>query len=138
MRRTTLRPDAGTTAVELALVVVVLLTVALGAIDFGLWVYQRSEAEQAAREASRVAMIQPPSTMGVQTSGPIYDAAVNELDSSLAPVVTVSCSNTCTPGVDTVTVTVEWDRNPLTFVGVFDHVSGSSARTVVGVPCDTC
>lgn len=128
------RSDTGTTAVEVALVLWLLLTVALGALDFGLWVFQKSEAEQAAREASRVAMIQPPSTMGVQTTGPIYDAAVAELDSSLSPVVSVSCSNTCAPGVDTITVTVGWTRSPLTFVGVLDQVSGSSDRTVVGTP----
>jgi Flp pilus assembly protein TadG len=130
----TLRSDDGTTAVEFALVVLLLMTVALGAVDFGLWVFQRSAAEQAAREASRIAMIQPPSTLGIQTSGLIYEAARAEIGSNLTPVVSVSCSNTCAPGLDTITVTVGWDRNPLTFVGAFDHVSGSSSRTVVGVP----
>jgi Flp pilus assembly protein TadG len=133
MRRT-VQSDTGTTAVELALVITVLMTVALGAGDFGLWVFQRSEAAQAAREASRVAMIQPPATMGLQSSGPIYDAARAELDTGLTPVVSVSCTNTCAPGFDTVTVTVGWDRSPLTMVGVFDHVDGASSRTVVGTP----
>lgn len=128
------RADGGTTAIEFALVALLLMTLALGAVDFGLWVFQKSEAEQAAREASRVAMIDPPSTMGVQTSGAIYDAARAELDSSLTPTVSVSCANTCTPGVDSITVTVSWDRDALTFLSVLDHVSGSSSRTVVGIP----
>ena len=127
--------DAGTTAIEFAIVALLLMMVALGAVDVGLWVFQRSEAEQAAREASRVAMIQPPATMGVVTSGPIYDAAVAEIDSGLTPTVTVSCSTaSCTPGVDIITVSVTWTRNPLTFVGILDSVSGASSRTVVGVP----
>lgn len=127
--------DAGTTAVEFVLVALMLMTLALGAVDLGLWVFQKSEAEQAAREASRVAMIDPPSSSPVVlTSGPIYDAALAEIDSNLTPVVTVSCSNTCVPGVDTVTVTVGWDRQPLILTKVLDHVSGSSSRTVVGVP----
>lgn len=127
--------DAGTTAVEFVLVALLLMTLALGAVDLGLWVFQKSEAEQAAREASRVAMIDPPSSSPVVlTSGPIYDAALAEIDSNLTPVVSVSCSSTCVPGVDTVTVTVGWDRQPLILTKVLDHVSGSSSRTVVGVP----
>lgn len=134
MSRKRLSSDAGTAAVEVALVISLLLTVTLGALDFGLWVFQKSEAEQAAREASRVAMIQPPSTMGVQTTGPIYDAAVAELDPGLSPTVSVLCDSPCAPGVNTITVTVTWSRSPLTFVGVLDQVTGSSDRTVVGVP----
>jgi Flp pilus assembly protein TadG len=126
--------DEGTTAVEFAIIGLILMTLALGAIDFGMWVFQKSEAAQAAREASRVAMIDPPTTFGVQTSGAIYDAAKAELDASVTPVVSVSCSNTCQPGVDTITVTVGWDRSALTFVGTFDHVTGESSRTVVGTP----
>jgi Flp pilus assembly protein TadG len=129
-----LRSDAGTTAVEFALVAVVILTIALGAVDLGLWVFQKSEAEQAAREASRIAMLAPPSATGVQTSGSIYDAALAETESNLPQFqVSVTCASTCAPG-DTVTVTVSWHREPLTFVGVTDTVTGSSTRTVVGTP----
>lgn len=132
-RRYDLRSDAGTTAVEFALVAVVILTIALAAVDFGLWIFQKSEAEQAAREASRIAMINPPAS-GVQTSGSVYNAAVAELQTGLSQFqVSVACAASCAPG-DTVTVTVSWHRDPLTFVGVTDTVSGSSTRTIVGVP----
>ena len=134
MRRRSLRSDAGTTAIEFALIAIVILTIALGAVDFGLWVFQKSEAEQAAREAARVAMIDPPATTGFQTSGSIYDAALAETQSNLPQFqISVDCTGSCTPG-DTVTVTVSWHRDPLTFVGVTDTVSGSSSRTVVGTP----
>lgn len=130
--RPTRRSDGGTTTIELALIVVLMLTIALGALDFGLWVFQRSEAEQAAREASRIAMIKP--QLGTLTSGPIFDAARAELSPGQDLSVEVTCStNECAPG-DTITVEVGWDRNALTFVGIFDQISGSSSRTVVGLP----
>jgi len=132
--RRSLRSDAGTTAVEFALFAMVIFTIALGAVDFGLWVFQKSEAEQAAREASRIAMIQPPATTGDQTSGSIYNAARAEVETNLAQFqVSVDCTGSCAPG-DTVTVSVSWHRDPLTFVGVTDTVTGSSTRTVVGTP----
>jgi Flp pilus assembly protein TadG len=143
-----LSKDAGTTAVEFALVVLVLLTIALGAVDFGLWMFQKSEAEQAAREAARVAMINAPLALGAQTSGTVYTAARAELESSLPNfALSVSCQSATSPPVvraggttdpcqpgDQLTVTVSWHRDPLTFIGFTDTVSGSSTRTVVGVP----
>lgn len=139
-----LRSDDGVTAVEFALVVLVILTIAMGAVDFGLWMFQKSEAAQAAREASRVAMIDPPTTLGVQTSGRVYDASTAEIESNLPQYsVDVECATTSAPTVDLtsgcttgdlITVTVSWHRDPLTFVGFTDTVSGSSTRTVVGVP----
>lgn len=136
--------DAGATAVEFAFVVVIILTIGFGAVDFGLWMFQKSEASQAAREASRVAMIAPPATLGLQTSGAVYNASVAEIESNLPGFsVTVTCADAagtdiplaadCGAG-DLVTATVQWHRDPLTFVGVTDTVSGSSTRTVVEVP----
>lgn len=142
MRR--VRNDAGTTVIELALVIMIILTIGLGAVDFGLWMFQKSEASQAAREASRIAMIQLPVNLGAQTTGAVYDASVAELESGLSDFsVNVTCADAsgtdiadaadCVTG-DLVTVTVQWHRDPLTFVGVTDTVTGSSTRTVVGVP----
>ncbi len=138
------REDDGVTAVEFALVVLIILIVALGGVDFGLWMFQKSEASQAAREASRVAMIDPPSTLGAVTSGAVYDAAVAEVESNMPQfTVSVSCADTagtaisdptqCLTG-DLVTITVQWHRDPLSFVGAIDTVSGTSTRTVVGLP----
>jgi Flp pilus assembly protein TadG len=139
------RNDAGTTAVEFALVVMIILTIGFGAVDFGLWMFQKSEASQAAREGSRVAMIAVPSTLGLQTSGDVYNATIAELESNLPQLtVSVTCVDPttdtditvaaeCSPG-DLLTVSVQWHRDPLTFVGFTDTVSDSSTRTVVGVP----
>lgn len=123
--------DTGTTTVELALIVLLLMTITFGALDCGLWVFQRSEAEQAAREASRIAMIKP--QLGILTSGAIVDAARAELDPGQSINVEVSCTNACAPG-DAITVEISWVRNPLTPFGIFDQISGSSTRTVVGLP----
>ena len=142
------RGDAGTTVVEFSLIALVIFIIALGGVDFGLWMFQKSEASQAAREASRVAILYPPSVLGAQTSGPIYEAATKEIESNLAssvsvsvtcqtlatPITQITTASSCKPDVDTVTVTVQWHRDPLTFVGFTDTVSGSSTRTVVGVP----
>jgi Flp pilus assembly protein TadG len=136
--------DQGATAVEFALVVLIILVLSLGAVDFGLWMFQKSEAAQAAREASRVAMISPPTAFGTQASGSIYDAATAQIESSLPQFdVSVSCADAagsaitdpslCVSG-DLVTVTVNWHRDPLTLVGLTDTVSGTSTRTVVGLP----
>jgi len=142
MRR--LRGDSGVTAVEFSFVVFIIILITLAGIDIGLWVFQKSEASQAAREAARVAMISPPTTLGAQTSGAIYDAAIREIESNLPEFsVSVSCADTAgddiTDGAqcgvgDLVTVTVQWHRDPLTFVGATDTVSGSSTRTVVELP----
>jgi len=136
--------DQGVTTVEFAFVVFIIVLITMAGIDLGLWVFQKSEASQAAREAARVAMISPPSTLGVQTSGTVYNAAVAEIESNLPEFsVSVSCAdaagNDITDGTqcgsgDLVTVTVQWHRDPLTFVGLTDTVSGSSTRTVVEVP----
>lgn len=146
MTRPCIRDDSGVTAVEFALVVLMILTIAMGGVDFGLWMFQKSEAAQAAREASRVAMIDPPLNLGDQASGPAYDASRAEVESNLSQyTVNISCASLagvaraggttdpCQTG-DLLTVTVSWHRDPLTFVGFTDTVSGSSTRTVVGVP----
>lgn len=139
------RRDDGVTMVEFALVILIILVITLGGVDFGLWMFQKSEASQAAREAARIAMIKPPSALGALTSGAIYDASIAELESNLPQfAVTVTCADAttgseivdatkCVTG-DLLTVTVTWHRDPLTLVGVTDTVSGSSTRTVVGVP----
>lgn len=135
--------DAGVTSVEFALIVLIILIISLGAVDFGLWMFQKSEAAQAAREASRVAMINPPSVLDTVaastpvavTSGSVFAAATDEIEDNLPNfAVTVACSaKPCVSG-DDITVTVSWHRDPLTFVGVTDTVSANSTRTVVGVP----
>lgn len=139
------RRDAGVTTVEFAFVVFIIILITIEGIDLGLWVFQRSEASQAAREASRIAMISPPVLDQALTTGSVYEAAVGEVESNLQDFkVWVTCAasadapdsikdaSQCVTG-DFVTVTVSWTRQSLAFLGP-TTVSGSSTRTVVGIP----
>ncbi len=142
-------PDEGAAAVEFALIASMLFLIVFAAIDLGLWAFARSQASAAARDATRVAMINP-GTPGTYTSTSsmtaatqaIFNAAKARLG-SVPPDLTVevSCSDgTCTAnGSTTVNVTVGWHREALTFVlspvvGSGLNLSASSTRTLLGIP----
>lgn len=141
-----LRRDRGAAAVELALIIPMLLLVLFAAIDFGLFVLAKSQASSAARDASRIAMINP-GTPGTYTStspmslatGRIYGAAVQRLGAVPAGLsVTISCVPNC--GVSStakVLVSVAWQRDSLTYVMgpvTGDNVMATSTRSLIGIP----
>jgi Flp pilus assembly protein TadG len=116
--------DSGTAAVETAIIISVLLTLTFGAIDFGLLAFNSAQASQSAREASRVAMIDPSDSTG------IIDAARRGVlwDDDLQ--VDLVCSPSCTYGA-TATLTVTWTFPFLTYFGPM--ITGDSSRQVRGV-----
>lgn len=140
-------PDTGATAVETAIVLPIILTLVFGMIDFGLWAFNSAQATQSAREASRVAMIRPPTPGSVTldededevdaADRDVYEAANRGVVFGPANV-----SSACTPDCQygsRVTITSEWQFTFLTPVGPLitgdtsGQVTGTSTRHIVGV-----
>lgn len=135
---------------EFALIASMLFLIVFAALDLGLFAFAKSQASSAARDASRVAMINP-GTPGTYTSTSvasaspatqrIYDAAVQRLGSVPAGLsVTVSCAPDATCPVtatENVLVSVQWHRDSLTYVigpVVGDNVTATSTRSLIGIP----
>lgn len=141
------RCDRGAAAVEFALIVPMLILIVFAAIDFGLFAFVKSQASSGARDASRVAMINPgtPGTYtGTSVMSPatqrIYEAAVQRLGTVPPGLsVTISCvpADCAFSGTTKVVVSVAWHRDPLTYViepVVGDNVSATSTRSLIGIP----
>jgi len=115
MRR--LRSDSGAVAVEFALVLIPLILILLGVIDFGRAYTQQLSLSAAAREGVRV--------MAVQNDPATARAKVRDAATALSPALTdsqITISGTgCPTGYSvgqTVTVTVTYPLTSIT--GMFD------------------
>ena len=113
------RSDTGATAVEFAMVIVPLLLLLMGIVDFGHAYNQQLSLSSAAREGVRV--------MAVQNNA----ALARSTTLGQAPGATVVVSPaTCTKGA-TVTVTATYPLESLT--GMFDVMFGGKTLTGEGV-----
>ena len=94
------REQSGTAAVEFALVLPLVLTIALALVQVGLLVRDRLLVESAARAGARAAAIQA-------DPGAVNDAVVGSVDGLDRSGITVSIARSGTQG-DPVTVTVRY------------------------------
>ncbi|WP_183098985.1 TadE/TadG family type IV pilus assembly protein [Nocardioides pelophilus] len=86
--RDTGRDDRGAAALEFGLVLVPLLILVVGIINFGWMLSFRQNVSQAAAEGARAAAVQPPGTGAVARE----DAAEAAIDDALAETYGVDCS----------------------------------------------
>lgn len=128
--------QSGVAAIELALVIIPLITIAFGITEFGRAFYQYNMLAKSARNAARYLSTQAPGT-GITTASclAVYG---NELctGSKLLPALTTAmvsvCDATLCPsthsagviggGMNLVTVTIGGDPTPYPFVSVMDFV----------------
>jgi Flp pilus assembly protein TadG len=128
--------ETGAVALEMALIAPLLILLTFGIIEFGLWIFNSAQASQSAREAARVAMVDPPPP-GMISSGPVYDAATRGVWADVV-AVTAACSSVSCDYGGTVTVTVGWTHSfltPIAFAVAGSSsvaVSGESTRQIVG------
>ncbi len=123
------RSDTGAAAVEFALVILPLVLLLTGIIDFGRAYNQQLTVTAAAREGARV--------MAVQNNAATAKTATIDAAAGLSPTlstgqITISPS-TCTPGAQ-VTVTVTYPMTTLT--GMFDSVL--SGKNLIGTGVMKC
>ena len=116
------RSDRGAAAVEFALVVVPLILMLAGIIDFGRVYNQQLALSSAARDVARAAAVH--NTAGVTSAETALQTAVP------GAVVTVSPTTSCTSG-QTVTVTASYPLDSLT--GLFDPLFSGKTLTGEGV-----
>ena len=116
------RSDRGAAAVEFALVVVPLILMLAGIIDFGHAYSQQLALSSGARDIVRAAAVH--NTAGVTSAKADLQAAVP------GAVVDVSPTTSCTTG-QTVTVTARYPLDSLT--GLFDPLFSGKTLTGEGV-----
>ena len=138
--------ERGTTAVEFAIVVPLLLLILLGIIDFGRLLFVQVSLNAASREGARAASLYSPTsaqqssvitriTDVVQQSSP----GTARLSALTETPIAVSTSGLCSPTVKdeltavTVSVPFQW-ITPVTFFGVSDlsQVQAESRMLCVG------
>jgi Flp pilus assembly protein TadG len=97
-----LRNEKGTTAVEYALIVPILLTLVLGVMDLGLYLFQWEEATKATQVGARKAVVSDPVVASAKTTGNAgFAPGTSCMDTSKSPPVssacafTASCSGNC-------------------------------------------
>ena len=121
------RSDRGAAAVEFAIVVLPLIVLVMGIIDFGRGFSEQLALTSAAREGARVMAVQPHSASAARTA---TIAAANGLSPALASGQITISPATCTAG-QSVTVTITY---PLTSVtGMFDGLFSGNSLTATGV-----
>lgn len=140
------RSSRGTTAVEFAIVVPLLLLILLGLIDFGRLLFVQVSLNAASREGARAASLYQPTSAQqagvigriaqvVQDSSP-GTAKLSALgDSSIAVSASTLCSSTVSNEMTTVSVSVPFRWiTPVTFLGVsgLDQLSAESRMLCVG------
>jgi len=116
------RSDRGATAVEFALVLVPLILLLAGVIDFGHAYFQQLALSSAARDVARAAAVH--NTAGITSSEAALQTAVP------GAVVTITPTASCTTG-QTVTVTASYPLDSLT--GLFDPLFSGKTLTGEGV-----
>ena len=122
------RSDKGAAAVEFAIVLVPLILLVMGIIDFGRAYNQQLEITSAAREGARVMAIQPHSSSAARAA---TIAAANGLSPSLTNgQITIS---NCTAG-QPVTVAVTYPLESAT--GWFDELFGGNLTATAVMRCE--
>jgi Flp pilus assembly protein TadG len=141
--------DDGATVVETALVVPLLFLMVFGLVDLGLWVFDATQASEAARDGARTAILDyaAADVPGSADSASVYAAATRHVDAPDATVAvrclhgdatSVVCAQ-AVAGEDRIEVSVAWERKTLTFVGDLlgpsaRRVSATSAMSIAGRP----
>ena len=121
--------DRGAVAVELALVLVILLPLVFGIIQFGMFFNQKQGVHAAAREGARLASL--PTSTSAQVQSRVRDAlgdvaGINPLTAS----ITISPASCVNHTGETITVTV--NAGDFDFAIPFVPGLGSQARTGTG------
>ncbi len=129
----------GAALVEFAIVLPLLLTVLFGIIEFGQLFKVRLSAQQAAREACRIAVLQSTSKPYTSTSGPVMQkiqqimtaAGVKTYNSGMVQITEDTVAN---PAVS-ITITVPYQDVKLTgFLHVISkNIAGSCSMRKEGV-----
>ncbi|PVG82753.1 hypothetical protein DDE18_10335 [Nocardioides gansuensis] len=131
------RDERGAAAVEFALVAMILLTLMIGIIQFSIWFWGYQSASHAAREAARLAAVEPCDIGVIQARG---NDRVNE--SAPTPdntaVVTVTGSPPAAIG-DDITVQVAFTVLDMGLIpGFSGSVSRSATSRVENIPAGPC
>ncbi len=110
-----LKSEKGQAMLEFALILPILLILVCGIIDFGWIFYNQSELNNCAREGARYAIV------NAGEDDDIEDRVNNVASSSIKPItITITYSNTTTPLLGDVTVTLGSDVKVLTpLTGIF-------------------
>jgi Flp pilus assembly protein TadG len=101
--------ERGTTILEMALVMPVLVFLIVGLVDFGRAVYMRNELANAARDAARYASIDPANTTCIRAAASKHSSMVT----LSAADITITPPGTLIPG-QPVTVAVQSKYEPVT------------------------
>ncbi len=121
------RQDSGAVAVEFALVGVVLVTVLMGIVDFGVVYNEQLSVTAAARAGARVMAVQ-------NDAGAASSAVRSALPTAMTQAPTISGVSSCPSSATapaTVSVTVNYPVHSVT--GMFDSLLGGEHLTGVGV-----
>lgn len=128
------RDERGAVAVEFGILAVLLFTLLFGIIQFGLWFWSWQTGAHAAREAARVAAVQP------CDDADITSAATDAMTG--APATGTAISVDRPPAVkvgDEITVLVTFTTADLGFFPGFDGLVEKSATSrVENVPAGGC
>lgn len=129
----------GAALVEFAIVLPLLLTVLFGIVEFGQLFKVRLSAQQAAREACRIAVLQSTAKPYTTTSGPVMQKIQQIMTAAgvrtyNAGMVQITEDTTANPAV-TITVTVPYEDVKLTgFLHVITKdITGSCSMRKEGV-----
>jgi len=151
-RRRIVPSQRGSLIVEAAVVMPILLTILLGAIDFGAWVFETTEAASSARDGARVGTFSylQADVAGSSDAVAITNAVRRRMASHaisvaihcVGPTDTVPLAGGCVTASiinpDRIQVTVTWPRSGLSYLsapfGVTQTISASVAMDLAGLP----
>ncbi len=120
------RSDSGAVAVEFAMLVMPLLLLLCGIVDFGYAYNQQISVTAAAREGARTMAVQNDLTAtrsSVRAATPVLSPALTDAQITISP-------QTCAVG-STVTVTVKYPMGSIT--GLFNPLMNGKQLTGIGV-----
>lgn len=113
------RDDAGATAVEFALVAVLLITIILGIVEFGLLMAHQNAVTSAAREGARDLAIHDDTAQAASVTQTAFDLGT-------LTVATVACDG------ENVSVTAAYDY-PYLMIGFIPGIPASTTLESTGV-----
>lgn len=135
MRLSRRRDERGAAAVEFALVALVFFTLLFGIIQFGIWFWSWQQGAHAAREASRIAAVNP------CVAGNITTAAQDALDGApIDGVATVSVTKPSPVKVgEDISVRIQFSAADMGFFPFFDPAIDKTATSrIENVPAGGC